>query len=39
MVNFHAEFTGKTAKKKKKKGKLNKANVCFKTKYLAAIFG
>lgn len=25
--------------KKKKKGKLNKANVCFKTKYLAAIFG
>lgn len=24
---------------KKKKGKLKKANVCFKTKYLAAIFG
>lgn len=30
---------GRLHKKKKKKGKLNKANVCFKTKYLAAIFG
>lgn len=35
MVNFHAEFTGH----KKKNGKLNKADVCFKTKCLAAIFG